>query len=175
MKMNMPSRLVISFLVLFSDKLYGGESPPAAAASASKIDSTKVEGQYAGTWVTTKNKKLDGTATCDVRQISPGHWQGRFWGVWQHVPFDYTVKFQQAKSETSSPPPPELTAARVPAEAKTISNPVAGEAVIDGAHYDWTGNLTAEKFEIQFTGTRYEGHLDLARLPDKPPTVAGKP
>jgi hypothetical protein len=53
---------------------------------------SRIEGLYAGPWVTT-NRKLDGVINCRVKQIEPEHWQGHFWGVWQHVPLDYTVEF----------------------------------------------------------------------------------
>jgi hypothetical protein len=52
-------------------------------------------------------------------------------------------------------------------ENNAIENPVKGTATIDGAHYEWTGNLTAKEFDIKFTGSRYEGHLELARTRDK--------
>ncbi|HZZ29998.1 MAG TPA: hypothetical protein VFE46_18525 [Pirellulales bacterium] len=105
---------------------------------------SKIEGRYVGTWQTTKSKKLHGTANCIVKQISDEHWQGRFWGMWEHVDFDYTVEF--------------------------CGDPVTGTATIDGAEYQWTGTLTQDVFKIQFTGSRYEGSMDLKRI-DGPATV----
>jgi hypothetical protein len=40
--------------------------------------------------------------------------------------------------------------------------------MIDGASYDWTGVLATEEFNIKFTGSRYEGHLELARAKETP-------
>src|SRR5262245_47598618 len=65
-------------------------SPPASPATAA---SAKLEGTYEGAWVTTKSRKLDGTASCEVTQLSKDHWRGRFSGQWQQMPFDYTVEF----------------------------------------------------------------------------------
>ena len=167
--MNRTSKLVVSCLVLFFAGLYIDQRPLVVMAAESEVDSVKIEGRYTGAWITTKNKKLDGTVTCDVRQISPGHWQGKFTGVWQRVPFDYTVEFGKAKPKDPVSSSSELTATSTSAGIATGSNPVAGEAVIEGAHYDWTGNLTPDQFEIRFTGTRYEGHLELARTQNKKP------
>src|SRR5689334_17851643 len=65
--------------------------------SDSSTDLPRLEGRYAGPWVTTSNKKLDGTTNCIVQQLTADRWQGRFWGIWQQVPFDYTVEFERAK------------------------------------------------------------------------------
>jgi hypothetical protein len=102
-----------------------------------------VEGRYEGKWSTTKNKVLDGPMHCRVRMLAPNRFDGRFWGTWQHVDFDYTVEF------TGSP---------------ETGKPVVGKATIDGANYDWKGILTPSEFKIQFTGSRYEGHVDLKRV-----------
>ena len=111
-----------------------------------------VDGRYEGSWVTTKNKKLNGTASCQVRQLGRDRWEGRFWGIWQQVPFDYKVEFAAAKAEQNS---------------AAVENAVRGTATIDGAYYDWTGTLTPTEFNIQFTGTRYEGQMELKRVADK--------
>jgi hypothetical protein len=114
------------------------------------------EARYEGTWVTTKNKKLDGTLTCDIKALAKDRWQGRFWGVWQRVPFDYTVEFSSLKD-----------AARL--VHATAAKQVKGVATIDGAHYDWVGSLSPTDFNIQFTGSRYEGYLALKRVAEDRP------
>src|SRR5262245_7161868 len=77
------------------------------------------DGVYEGVWHTT-NRKLDGTMTCVVKDQGDGKWTGRFYGIWQAVPFDYTVPFT-GKAE-------KLT----------------GKAMIDGADYTWTGDMSTE-------------------------------
>src|SRR6187397_1399979 len=101
---------------------------------------------YEGPWHTT-NRKLDGTMTCAVKDLGDNKWTGRFYGVWQGVPFDYTVPF--------SGPPDKLQ----------------GKATIDGADYIWSGSFNHEegRFKGNFGGNRYSGYFDLAR---KQPTVA---
>ncbi len=94
---------------------------------------------YEGTWNTT-NRKLDGTMACAVTGLGDGKWRGRFYGVWQGVPFDYTVMF--------SGTPSNLT----------------GTATIDGANYTWTGEMGQElpgRFKGSFGGSRYAGYFDL--------------
>lgn len=98
---------------------------------------------FEGPWHTT-NRKLDGIMTCEVKDLGAEKWQGRFHGVWQGVPFDYTVNFEG--------PPSKLR----------------GTAQIDGADYQWTGSMgreaTAEspaRFKGSFGGTRYTGYFDL--------------
>lgn len=98
---------------------------------------------FEGPWHTT-NRKLDGIMTCEVNDLGDDQWQGRFHGVWQGVPFDYTVKFDG--------PPAKLR----------------GKAQIDGADYEWTGSMTREataespgRFKGSFGGTRYTGYFDL--------------
>ena len=85
------------FLLAYCASVADGQTPAAAVVPNSPPEVAKIEGRYSGTWVTTKNKKLDGTATCEVKQLSQDQWQGHFWGVWQHVPFDYTVEFGRDK------------------------------------------------------------------------------
>ena len=128
----------------------------------------RIEGRYAGPWVTTKNKKLDGTTNCEIKQLTNDRWQGRFWGVWQQVPFDYTVEFDRVKD-----PPERLetaqakTTKKVDLKTEPFGIPVAGKAMIDGASYDWIGRLARQQFNIEFTGSRYEGHLELTRVSEK--------
>jgi hypothetical protein len=135
-----------------------------AVADESQHPSTKLEGRYQGPWVTTKNKKLDGIANCEVEQLAKDKWKGRFWGVWQHVPFDYTVEFGPDKSNKRSDEPKNRSEKRGQLTADSSAIPVAGRATIDGARYDWTGTLAPNEFDIEFTGSRYEGHLELARV-----------
>jgi hypothetical protein len=103
---------------------------------------------YEGVWRTT-NRKLDGIMTCVVTDFGDGNWQGRFYGTWQGVKYDYTVTFAGAPNE------------------------LRGEATIDGAHYDWKGEISDEpvgSFKGIFGGTRYTGHFDLK---EKPPAKTG--
>lgn len=46
---------------------------------------------YYGTWVTTQGRQLDGTMTCVLTPTAKHRYNGRFYGVWMGVPFDYTV------------------------------------------------------------------------------------
>jgi len=87
------------------------------------------------------------------------------------VPFDYTVEFAADKPKQKADE--LLRESKYVAMTDNIANrpgatvqerPVVGRAVIDGATYDWTGILSANDFNIQFTGTRYEGHLELKRV-----------
>jgi len=97
------------------------------------------EAVFEGGWRTT-NRPLDGTMTCKVTRLDAEQWRGRFYGVWQGVPFDYTVTF--------SGPPSDLT----------------GTATIDGAEYAWSGSLERSgRFWGKFGGTRYEGQFDLQK------------
>ena len=105
--------------------------PQIAAADAG-------ESRYVGSWRTT-NRKLDGTMTCTVTLRGDEKWRGRFFGVWQGVPFDYLVDF-------TGPP-----------------SALRGSAQIDGADYTWTGKLSAESFQGSFGGNRYTGHFDLKK------------
>jgi hypothetical protein len=105
------------------------------------------EGVYGGTWNTT-NRKLDGPMTCVVKELGSDRWQGRFYGVWQGVPFDYTVPFTGQSSD------------------------LRGTATIDGASYTWTGSITSGVFKGTFGGSRYIGSFELK---EKPAQVATKP
>ena len=94
---------------------------------------------FEGTWVTT-NRPLDGTLTCVVTDLGGNRWRGHFYGVWQGVEFSYKVNF--------SGPPEKLR----------------GQAVIDGADYEWTGQMSREapgSFKGKFWGSRYAGSFDL--------------
>jgi|SRR4051812_12371667 len=96
---------------------------------------------YEGTWRTT-NRPLNGTMTCVVTDLGKHEWQGRFSGVWEGQAFSYTVRF--------SGPPERLR----------------GRAEIDGADYEWTGQMEAGEngsFKGRFGGSRYFGSFELKR------------
>ncbi|WP_425618497.1 hypothetical protein NA78x_002204 [Anatilimnocola sp. NA78] len=104
---------------------------------------------FEGPWKTT-NRKLDGIMTAVVRDLGDNKHQGRFYGVWQGVPFDYTVKF-------SGP----------------ISS-LKGTAVIDHADYTWTGVIDEQSpavFKGSFGGTRYAGYFELKEKKPSTPAV----
>ncbi len=147
-----------ALLTLFAATAWA-ESPAAMSSlRPAQGDISKVEGLYVGPWVTTNpKKKLNGTSNCEVKQLAPARWQARFWGVWQQVPFDYTVDFTGGPVESSSP-----AAAAQSSDATTYS--VTGTALIDGASYEWSGTLSPREFLIQYGGSRYEGHLELSRI-----------
>jgi hypothetical protein len=106
---------------------------------------------FVGPWKTT-NRPLDGQMTCIVKELGDDQWQGRFYGVWQGVPFDYTVKFTGPASS------------------------LKGTAVIDNADYTWTGAIkdgSPATFKGKFGGSRYTGHFELKEKPSQ--TIATKP
>lgn len=150
--------LVLAIVFEFASRTNAGQSDQLVAKVA----------YYQGSWVTT-NRKLDGTINCEVKQLSPDMWQGRFWGTWQHMPLDYTVQFGSKSTTTAHDRGRLVSIADNPLGDGV---PVAGKATIDGAHYDWIGVLSPEEFDIQFTGSRYEGHLELKRSVDPIPTPA---
>lgn len=94
--------------------------------------------EYVGPWKTT-NRKLDGIQTAIIKHAGGENWTGRFYGVWQGVSYDYDIKF--------SGPPEKLV----------------GKAVIDGASYDWSGQITDDDFRATFGGSRYVGSFDMKR------------
>jgi hypothetical protein len=94
---------------------------------------------YEGTWVTT-NRPLDGTLKCVVTDLGNDRWRGHFSGTWNGQPFSYEVDFRG--------PPDRLR----------------GQAVIDGAEYEWTGEMGKGPpgwFKGRFGGSRYSGHFTL--------------
>src|SRR5690242_6538635 len=94
---------------------------------------------YRGTCVTT-NRNLDGTMTCVVTPLGPNQWRGHFYGVWYGQKFSYKVVFRG--------PPAKLR----------------GQAVIDGADYKWTGEMSngsPGSFTGKFWGSRYRGSFTL--------------
>src|SRR5437762_11493210 len=100
MKTAIAANVVITLVAFSTLSMSRGDdfSPP--ARSAAPAAATKLEGTYEGAWATKKNKKLDGTASCQVKQLSSGRWQGRFWGQWQQMPFDYSVEFRTDERQT---------------------------------------------------------------------------
>jgi hypothetical protein len=102
---------------------------------------------YEGSWHTT-NRKLDGVMTCVVSEAGPEKWQGRFYGVWQGVAFDYKVPFSGPSTDLS------------------------GTAQIDGADYTWKGRITEgepDGFVGTFGGSRYSGYFKLKEKRPDPP------
>src|SRR4051812_47415558 len=94
---------------------------------------------FHGTWVTT-NRKLDGTMTCVVTDLGDNKWRGHFYGTWEGVDFSYKVEF--------TGPPEKLH----------------GRAVIDGADYEWSGEMSQESpgwLKGKFWGNRYLGSFSL--------------
>lgn len=153
-------------VLALSESVTVGQEPSPAVVPNSRPEPSKIEGRYSGTWVTTSNKKLNGTAKCEVKQLSKDHWRGRFWGMWERVPFDYTVEFAGDNFKNGPQGKRESSGENDSLIDNAAKHPVAGTATIDGAHYDWTGNLTANEFNIRFAGSRYEGYLELKRVPD---------
>jgi hypothetical protein len=105
---------------------------------SSWVEAQQKEYIYYGPWHTT-NRKLNGDMTAVVKSTGKDQWEGRFYGVWQGVKYDYTVKFV-GKADT-----------------------LTGQAKIDGADYDWKGEIDTEKFKATFTGSRYNGYFDMKR------------
>ncbi|HVU88255.1 MAG TPA: hypothetical protein VHD36_13125 [Pirellulales bacterium] len=107
---------------------------------------------FAGPWKTT-NRKLDGVMTAIITPEANQQWQGRFFGTWQGVDFDYRVRFQGSPDH------------------------LHGTAVIEGAEYQWRGRINGELFRVNFGGDRYEGNFELKRtrlpaaLPARHPTT----
>lgn len=108
---------------------------------------------FSGSWKTT-NRKLDGPMNGVVQEIAANQWQGRFYGVWQRVPFDYTVTFSGPLSA------------------------LQGTATIDGASYTWTGFIApgtadapARVFKGTFGGSRYVGSFELQEAPQRVATA----
>ncbi len=94
---------------------------------------------FRGTWQTV-NRPLDGEMSCIVTPTARHAWQGRFYGIWQGVEFDYIVNF--------TGPPKDLK----------------GSAIIDGASYEWRAWITRDAMRANFAGSRYEGSFDLKRI-----------
>lgn len=112
--------------------------PPVAEAPPKEDGLSKYDGTYSGTWVTT-NRRLDGTMKCVLKNTGGRNWEGTFDGVWQGQYFKYTVKWEG------------------------IPSALKGKATVDGASYDWEGNLTDTTFKATFGGSRYKGYFDLKK------------
>ena len=93
---------------------------------------------FVGPWRTTGRRPLDGIQTAVIKRVQIERWEGRFYGTWQRVDFEYTVEFSG---------PPEA---------------LRGTAVIDGAPYEWSGSINQQKFKGVFSG-RYTGDFDMDR------------
>ena len=143
--------LSVTLLVVGGSMLICAVEAPAAQAAA---PTAKGEDRiFEGPWRTT-NRRLDGIMTCVLKDLGDDKWQGRFYGVWQGVPFDYTVKFVGS-----------------PAQFK-------GTAVIDHADYVWSGSIDdSSVFKGSFGGSRYTGFFELNEKRKTPPAgrTAAKP
>lgn len=118
----------------------------AAAFAAGSAIAGAEERVFVGPWKTT-NRKLDGIMTAVIKPLGPDQWQGRFHGVWQGVPFDYTVTFDGPESS------------------------LKGKAVIDHADYTWTGSIkdgSPAVLKGTFGGSRYTGHFALKETKKEP-------
>lgn len=98
-----------------------------------------IRSSYTGPWNTVRNLKLDGDMTCDVVQLGDEEWEGKFHGTWRGQSFSYDVKWGGPK------------------------NALKGTAIIDGADYTWTGEITDEHFNGNFDSRRYKGDFRLKR------------
>jgi len=75
---------------------------------------------------------------CVITRTGAQSYSGRFWGTWHGVSYDYTVKFNGPES-----------------------NLIGEPCNIDGASYNWKGNIANGVFRATFTGSRYDGHFEL--------------
>jgi hypothetical protein len=167
MKTAIAARVALALVALSVLSMsQAGDLQPATSPSTS--GPVQVDGTYEGAWVTAKTRKLNGTASCEVKQLSNGRWQGRFSGQWQQMPFEYTVQFSADNGAKQT----RLVVADANA-GKLGPIPVIGKATIDGARYEFVGELSAREFTIQFTGDRYEGAVLLNRVQDKKPVPSG--
>jgi len=132
---QIPKRLSVPLCLCVNLLLFVFINQPVASATDTV--------SYEGTWHTI-NRKLDGTMTCIVTRLGEERWEGRFFGVWQGISFDYTVPFTGSPSD------------------------LHGTANIDGADYQWTGKFASGSpgsFKGTFGGTRYNGDFDLKETP----------
>jgi hypothetical protein len=105
-----------------------------SSAAAGAKDEDRV---YEGTWVTT-NRPLQGTLTCVVTDLGDNQWRGHFSGAWNGQQFAYKVNFSGSPDK------------------------LRGHAVIDGADYEWAGEMGKE-FKGKFWGNRYAGSFALKK------------
>ncbi len=93
---------------------------------------------FKGTWVTKKNRELDGTMTGVVSGYD-NDWKGNFTGIWGGRKFTYNVAFTGTLDK------------------------LQGTATVDGADYVWTGQITNEWFTGEFTSRPYKGSFKLKK------------
>jgi hypothetical protein len=93
---------------------------------------------YEGPWHT-DNRPLNGDMIAVINYNGKETWTGRFYGVWNQAPFDYTVDFTGPATK------------------------LKGSALIDGASYNWTGTIDKDTLKVDFTGSRYYGSFDMKR------------
>jgi len=117
-------------------------APPAPPATIPNMRAKRWTKRYEGDWVTTANLKLKGTMTAEVTRHVDDKWTGRFFGLWNGRNFSYNIEWTSTED--------------ILPESK-----VQGKARIDGASYDWKGEISDLKFKGTFTGTRYTGYFDL--------------
>lgn len=96
--------------------------------------------RFYGTWHTSSNKILDGTMTCDVQNAGVNKWNCHFTGIWQGVPFDYSVDLAGPQSN------------------------LTGKATIDGVPYAWAASINTREFRANFNSGRYIGTFNLKRV-----------
>ena len=143
----------------------GQASDPAPAPSGTSSESARLEGKYEGAWISTSSTDGGGIANCEVKQLSKDCWQGRFWGGSKQKPFDYTVEFSLDNGDDHSPAAAQrstVTKGAVLAKCK---------ATIDGAHYDFAGELNSGEFMLRSSGGQYEGSMLLKRVPEAKPVA----
>jgi len=80
--------------------------------------------------------------TADVTCHGNNRWTGRFFGVWNGSNFSYNIEWTGT-------------------EDTSHTTKVQGKARIDGASYDWNGEIDDYRFKGTFTGSRYTGYFDL--------------
>ena len=102
---------------------------------------------YVGPWRTEKNRKLDGTMTCDVHYLGNYKWEGKFHGTWHGQDFSYDVKWEGSPEGIKGP----------------AWATVKGTATVSGVPYTWTGEITNQTFAGTFDSRRYVGDFRLER------------
>jgi hypothetical protein len=116
--------------------------PPPLVPEAEKEPEIQPEDQwtektFTGTWVTTRNRRLDGIMNCHIRR-NGAVCDCRFWGRWQGIDFEYNVKMDGELEDLNG-----------------------HQITIDGARYKWTGNIKDGAFQGEFESNRYDGSFDL--------------
>lgn len=98
--------------------------------------------KYHGKWNTT-NRRLDGEMSCVVTKAGTDKLKAHFWGTWQGVYFEYDAYFVGKLTE------------------------LKGQAVIDGASYNYAACIDKNTFKCNFVGSRYNGSFELKRTAEK--------